>query len=233
MEHELRVFDDADALARAAADFVTDRARSVEVRDEPFRFALSGGKTPWLMIDQLAHHDVWWGHTRIFQVDERVVPIDNDLRNLKSLKACLAGTSAPIEPMPVERLDLARACRDYAAALPARIDLIHLGLGPDGHCASLVPGDPVLKVTDRLVAVSGPYQDTMRMTLTYPALARGDQLLWLVSGADKRNALERLLAGDTSIPAGRVEAGASLIMADRDATGAQSEPSVQPKEASQ
>jgi 6-phosphogluconolactonase len=99
--------------------------------------------------------------------------------------------------------------------VPERFDLIHLGLGPDGHCASLVPNNPVLEVTDRLVAIAGPYQDTMRMTLTYPALARADQLLWLISGEDKRDALAKLLDGDTSIPAGRVEAGASLIMIDR------------------
>ncbi|MGA7834182.1 MAG: 6-phosphogluconolactonase [Acidimicrobiales bacterium] len=232
MEHELRVFDDADALARAAAEFVAARALLIESRKEPFSLALSGGRTPWLMIDQLARDKVQWDHTHIFQVDERVVPIDNDLRNLKSLRASLAGTGALIDPMPVERLDLARACRDYAAALPEHFDLIHLGLGPDGHCASLVPGDPVLKVTDRLVAISGPYQGTMRMTFTYPALARGEQLLWLVSGADKRDALERLLAGDRSIPASRVDAGASLIMADRNAIGV-NESAEQSKESSQ
>ena len=77
-----------------------------------------------------------------------------------------------------------------------------------------MPGDPVLEVTDRLVAVTAPYQGHRRMTLTYPALARAEQVLWLVTGADKRDALSRLLAGDQSIPAGRVEAAASLVLAD-------------------
>jgi len=92
---------------------------------------------------------------------------------------------------------------------------VHLGLGPDGHTASLVPGDPVLEVTDALVAVTQPYQGHRRMTLTYPALARADQLLWLVTGADKREPLAKLLAGDESIPAGRVVAARSVVMADQ------------------
>jgi 6-phosphogluconolactonase/glucosamine-6-phosphate isomerase/deaminase len=171
------------------------------------------------MFETLAHDNVDWAATRIYQVDERVVREDNDLRNLKSLRAALKGTNAPIEAMDVEADDLEVACWDYAALLPERFDLVHLGIGPDGHCASLVPGDPVLDLTDQLVALSGPYQDTLRMTLTYPALARANQLLWLIGGEDKRDALAKLLASDPSIPAGRVEAGASLIMADRAALG--------------
>jgi 6-phosphogluconolactonase len=219
VQHELRTFDDATALAHAAAAFVADLARTVATREAPFTFALSGGKSPWAMFETLAHDDVNWSHTRIYQVDERVVPESNDLRNLKSLRAALAGTNAPIEAMDVEADDLEVACWNYAALLPERFDLIHLGVGPDGHCASLVPGDPALDLTDQLVALSGPYQDTLRMTLTYPALARADQLLWLISGNDKRDALAKLLASDPSIPAGRVVAGASLVMADRAALG--------------
>lgn len=220
MHHELEVFDDADALAQAAADFVSERARDVAASTGAFSFAVSGGKTPWLMFDKLGHDRVDWASARIFQVDERVAAADSDLRNLKHLRASLADTPARIEAMDVEAPDLAAACSAYAARLPERLDLIHLGLGPDGHCASLVPNDPVLEVSDRLVATSGPYQGALRMTLTYPALARGDQLLWLVSGEDKREALEQLLSGDTSIPAGRVEARASLVMADAAARGA-------------
>ena len=219
MEHELRTFDDATALATAAAAYVAERTRSVQARGVTFTFALSGGKSPWAMFETLAHDNVDWAASRIYQVDERVVNEDNDLRNLKSLRAALKGTGAAIEAMDVEADDLEVACRNYAALLPERFDLVHLGLGPDGHCASLVPGDPVLDVTDRLVALSGPYQDTLRMTLTYPALARADQLLWLISGEDKREALAKLLARDPSIPAGRVVANASLVMADRAALG--------------
>jgi 6-phosphogluconolactonase/glucosamine-6-phosphate isomerase/deaminase len=116
--------------------------------------------------------------------------------------------------MPVTATDLQKAAADYATALPQLFDLVHLGLGPDGHTASLVPGDPVLGVTDALVGVTQPYQGHQRMTLTYPGLARADQLLWLITGTDKREPLAKLLAGDESIPAGRVQAAHSLVLAD-------------------
>lgn len=219
MQHELRTFDNPTTLAQGAAAYVAERARAIQARGATFTFALSGGKSPWAMFQTLAHDDLDWAATRIYQVDERVVREDNDLRNLKSLRAALKGTNAPIEAMDVEADDLEVACWDYGALLPERFDLVHLGIGPDGHCASLIPGDPVLDLTDQLVALSGPYQDTLRMTLTYPALARADQLLWLVAGDDKREALAKLLASDPSIPAGRVVAGASLIMADKAALG--------------
>jgi 6-phosphogluconolactonase len=217
VQHELQVFDSTEELARAAAAFVAERAQMVATRDTPFTFALSGGTSPWLMLEQLAKEPLDWDRTVIYQVDERAVPESSDLRNLKHLREGLRSTSATIEAMGVNDGDLNEAARRYAALLPATFDLIHLGLGPDGHCASLIPNDPVLDVTDRFVAMTGLYQDTHRMTLTYPALARTQQILWLVSGADKKEALAKLLKGDTSIPAGRVEAPASLIMADRTA----------------
>jgi 6-phosphogluconolactonase len=215
MHHEVRVFDTVDELARASASYVAALARDLTGRPGPFTFALSGGKSPWLMLAELGHEDVTWGRTKIFQVDERAVPESDDLRNLKHIREALGATDAQIVAMDVENPELDEAAYSYATKLPERFDLIHLGLGPDGHCASLVPNDPVLEVTDRLVAISGPYQDTMRMTLTYPALFLADQLLWLVSGEDKRDALAKLLDGDTSIPAGRVEAAGSLVMVDR------------------
>ncbi len=215
MKHQLRVFESVEELAIGSAAFVAQRQRDRDSNNGPFTFALSGGRSPWLMLSELSHDEIAWSSTTIYQVDERAVANDDDLRNLKHIRAALSSTDALIEAMDVENTDLEAGAREYAALLPARFDLIHLGLGPDGHCASLVPDDPVLEVTDRLVAIAGPYQGTMRMTLTYPALHRADQLLWLVSGEDKVDALAKLLDGDTSIPAGRVEASASLVMADR------------------
>ncbi len=151
---------------------------------------------------------------------ERVAPLDDPDRNLRHLRDALGAAPARVVAMPVEDADLDAAAARYAAELPERFDLVHLGLGPDGHTASLVPGDPVLAVTDRLVApTGGEYQGRRRMTLTYPALARAEQLVWLVTGADKRTPLTQLLAADPSIPAGRVSAAASLIIADREAAG--------------
>ncbi|HTT59735.1 MAG TPA: 6-phosphogluconolactonase [Acidimicrobiales bacterium] len=217
MAHDLHVFEDTAALASAAAAYIADRARGVQARGVTFTMALSGGKTPWATFEKLAGESIYWGATLIYQVDERVVREDNDLRNLKSLRAALP--DAPIVAMDVDSDDLEEACRQYAAELPPFFDLMQLGIGPDGHCASLIPGDPVLSVIDRLVALSGPYQDTLRMTLTYPAIERANQILWLVAGEDKREALAKLLANDPSIPAGRIGPVSSVVMADRAAVG--------------
>jgi 6-phosphogluconolactonase len=116
--------------------------------------------------------------------------------------------------MPVDESDLEAAAASYAATLPEALDLVHLGLGEDGHTASLAPGDPVLEVTDRLVAVTGEYRGRRRMTLTYPALASAREVVWLVTGESKRDALAKLLSRDTSIPAARVAAENELVVAD-------------------
>jgi 6-phosphogluconolactonase len=166
------------------------------------------------MFAELAKEDVPWADVELFQVDERVAPDGDPDRNLTHLHESIGSAPARVHPMPVNEADLDKAAADYANVLPERFDLVHLGLGPDGHTASLVPGDPALEVTGELVAVTQPYQGHRRMTLTYPALARADQLLWLITGSDKRGPLTRLLAGDESIPAGRVRATRSLVIAD-------------------
>jgi 6-phosphogluconolactonase len=220
MHHELRSLPTPDAVAQAGAEFVAERARAAVEDHGSFHFAVSGGHTPWAMFAALASEEVAWDAVVIYQVDERVAPAGDPSRNLTHLTDALGSAPATVLPMPVNDADLTAAAAAYATDLPEQFDLVHLGLGDDGHTASLVPGDPVLSVTDRLVAVTQPYQDHARMTLTYPALGRARQLLWLVTGADKKTPLSSLLAGDTTIPAGRVQAAASLILADQAATGA-------------
>lgn len=218
MHHELRTFASIDELATGAADFIAEHARLAIATSGTFSLALSGGNTPWAMLTALSRLDIDWDHVVIFQVDERVAPPHDASRNIIHIRDCLASAQPNIVAMPVNDDDLDDAAFRYGALLPERFDLVHLGLGPDGHTASLVPGDPALHEMEKLVTCTGPYQGRRRMTLTYPALARADRLLWLVSGEDKTEALRRLLDGDTSIPAGRVVATRSMIMADAAAT---------------
>lgn len=214
MHHELRVFADEESLAQGAATFIAERAHLTVAQRGQFSFAVSGGRSPWRMFEELALRPMPWDRTVIYQVDERVAPRGDDQRNLTHLQKSLVHVAAHVVPMAVDEPDLDAAAEAYAAELPDRFDLIHLGIGPDGHTASLVPGDPVLDVSDRMVAVTGSYQGRPRMTLTYPALARANQILWLVAGHETRAALAKLLEGDESITAGRVAARHSLVMTD-------------------
>lgn len=214
MDHEIEIVADPAELAARAAAWVADRAAEAVQSHGRFRFAVSGGRTPWAMFDALLAHAVPWELVEVFQVDERVAPEGDPDRNMTHLRRALGRVPVTVRPMAVDDPDLHQAAASYANELPERFDLVHLGLGPDGHTASLVPGDPVLEVRDRLVAPTGPYQGHRRVTLTFPALARADQILWLVTGEEKRPALTKLLAGDQSIPAGRVEAPRSTVLTD-------------------
>ena len=221
MQHELIVLPDAAAVAHAAAERVAEEARAAVAARGVFSLAVSGGRSPWAMFADLAELTMPWESVELYQVDERIAPEGDPARNLTHLRESI-GPQLPvvIHPMPVNDDDLEAAASEYAGDLPATIDVIHLGLGPDGHTASLVPGDAVLDVHDRMVAVTtGEYQGTHRMTLTYPELCRTRLLLWLITGEDKREPLQQLLAGDHSIPAGRVTAPRSVIIADAAAAG--------------
>ena len=214
MALEIEILADAGAVAQRGAEYVAERARAAVDDRGRFTLAVSGGHTPWAMFAHL-FGKMPWETVTIYQVDERVAPEGDPDRNLTHLRASLPpGGAADVRAMPVEADDLEGAAADYATLLPDELDLIHLGLGPDGHTASLVPGDPVLDVTDRRVAVTGEYQGRRRMTLTYPTIDGARQILWLVTGEDKVDALARLRAGDVSIPGGRVSSANALVIAD-------------------
>jgi 6-phosphogluconolactonase len=221
----IEVLENADSVAERAAGIIAENARAAVAARGRFVMAVSGGHTPWLMLRRLAMNELSWSAVHVAQVDERVAPAGHPDRNLTHLRESLLDHS-PLPPdhvheMPVESPDLEIAAAQYAAALaqiagsPPLLDLVHLGLGPDGHTASLVPGDPVLDVEDADVALTGPYQGRRRMTLTYPIINRSRCVLWVVTGSEKTNALNRLLSGDHSIPAGRVSREQALVLADQ------------------
>ena len=222
---KLEVFEDAEAVARAAAAIIAADARAAVAARGRFIMAVSGGKTPWIMLRALAGEEVPWKDVHVFQVDERIAPAGDPDRNLTHLRASLLEhaplPSQQIYAMPVELPGLEAAAQQYARTLeqvagsPPVLDLAHLGMGPDGHTASLVPGDPVLKVTDADVGLTGVYMGRRRMTLTYPVLNRSRRILWLMTGSDKVAMLPRLLDGDTTIPAGRISRDQAVVLADR------------------
>jgi len=226
---KIEVLADAEAVAARAAAIIANHARAAFDARGRFLIAVSGGHTPWVMLRMLAREKVPWGGVHVLQVDERIAPAGHSDRNLTHLLEVLEG--APLDPeqiyaMPVESPDPLGAAADYSRTLekmagsPPILDLVHLGLGPDGHTASLVPGDPVLQVVDRDVAITGFYQGRKRMTLTYPVINRARQILWLVTGGEKANPLGHLLNADPAIPGGRISQDQALVLADRAAAGA-------------
>ena len=222
MPLEIEILPDAESVARRGAEIVAAAAAEAVADRGRFEFAVSGGRTPWAMFADLAGK-MPWEKVTIYQVDERIAPDGDPDRNLTQLQRALPpGGAADVRAMPVTFHDLEAAATDYADSLPEAFDLVHLGLGPDGHTASLIPGDAVLGVTDRDVALTGEYQGRRRMTLTYPVLNRAQRILWLVTGEDKVDALARLRAGDDSIPAGRVSTDRALVVADAGAAGSAS-----------
>lgn len=222
-----QIFPDAYAVSKAAAALIAKEARDAVSARGRFVMAVSGGKTPWQMLRDLSTEDMPWSDVHVLQVDERIAPAGDPDRNLTHLCESLLA-NAPIPPenihgMPVENSDAGEACFQYTETLnslcgnPPLLDLVHLGLGPDGHTASLIPGDPVCGVRDAEVALTGIYQNRRRLTLTYPVLNRARRILWVVTGAEKAPMVPRLLAGDPSIPAGPVEQKHAILFLDASA----------------
>lgn len=215
---------DADAAALAAAEYLAGCARRAISARGRFVLALSGGRSPYPMIKHFGSIDLPWALITLLQVDERVAAAGDGARNWVMIESALAGTNARLEgvlrPMPVESPDLTTAAAQYAATLaevagqPPVIDLVQLGMGDDGHTASLVPGDAVLSDEDRDVALCGLYRGHERMTMTFPVLNRARERLWLVNGQDKAGMLERLRAADRSIPAGCVSHTDTVVFTD-------------------
>jgi len=220
---EIRILPDADRVASAAAAFIASEARSAIAARGRFVMAVSGGSTPWAMVRELAIEELAWDKVHVVQVDERIAPPGDPERNLTNLCASFGARLASrvqIQAISVEISDPEEAARIYAASLqeitgsPVVLDLVHLGLGSDGHTASLIPNDPVLDVSERDVATTGSYNGRRRITLTYPIINRARQVLWLITGAEKQEMLVRLREGDVSIPAGRVKSVSALVLTD-------------------
>lgn len=224
---QIEVLANDDAVAKAAAGVIAAAARKAVAERGVFTLAVSGGKTPWAMLKDLASEEVPWSQVHVFQIDERIAPEGDPDRNLTHLHESLLG-NAPIpkeniHAMPVNATDPALGASEYEQTLrefcgnPPTLDMAHLGLGPDGHTASLVPNDPVLGVVDRDVALTDPvhlYQNRRRMTLTYPMINRSRQILWLATGVAKIPMIVRLRAADHSIPGGRISQGQALLLTD-------------------
>jgi 6-phosphogluconolactonase len=189
--------------------------------------ALSGGTTPAAMLTELAARPLPWEHIHVFQVDERVTPEGSSERNLSVLRSSLLDgiplPEANVHPMPVTDANLDAAADRYATVLraragdPPKLDVVHLGLGADGHTASLAPGEEALEVTDRDVVTTGFYRNHWRMTMTLPLLSRARWVLWLVTGGEKAGVVRQLVTGDEAIPAARVRAEQAALVADLDA----------------
>ena len=219
------IFPQAEQVAARAAAYLEQEIRDALTHQKSFSLAISGGRTPWEMLKILSKVDLPWQRINLFQVDERVAPDGHPDRNLTQLFQAIAGTAMVTQlrifPMPVTAEDLDASAKEYAEVLDEikegkGLDIIHLGLGSDGHTASLVPGDGVLEIQNRLVACTqNPYQGRIRMTLTYPLLNAAKQILWIVTGSEKKEMVQRMLQQDPSIPAGRIQQENALLLVDQ------------------
>jgi 6-phosphogluconolactonase len=211
---------------RAAAEFIAQRLTQALRERGQASLAISGGRTPWGMFDRLAEHELTWSAVHLFQVDERIAPLDHDARNWKRVLASALARRVPLanrHPMPVEVETPEMAAAQYARTLtewtgePPTIDVVHLGLGADGHTASLFAGDSPLQEKQRAVAVSRRYEGYPRLTLTLPVLNRARTVMWFAVGAARRAALKRLFNGDSAIPAGQVQRDRAVCFTDCEA----------------
>jgi 6-phosphogluconolactonase len=225
---EIRTFQSADQVATEAAIYIGDRIREGIAKKGFFTLAISGGRTPWAMIKQLAQEDLPWENVFLFQVDERMAPDAHPDRNLTQLFKAIEGSRLVLRlnifPMRVNAEDLDEACLEYESHIKrmtgnGKLDLVHLGIGTDGHTASLIPGDSVLDIEDKSVAITGSeYQGRRRMTLTYPLINQAEKILWVITGEEKAEMLNRLLHMDSSIPAGKISQHHAILLTEESAS---------------
>ena len=225
IQMKTKIFPLADQVATQAAAYLEQVIREALTDQKSFSLAISGGRTPWEMLKILSKADLPWQRINLFQVDERVAPDGHPDRNLTQLLQAIAGTvmvkKLNIFSMPVNAEDLDAAAMEYTEVLNKvtegkGLDIVHLGLGIDGHTASLVPGDEVLAIQDRIVACTqNSYQGRIRMTLTYPLLNAAKQILWIVTGSEKKEMVQRLLQQDPRIPAGMIRQENALLLVDQ------------------
>lgn len=226
---KVRIGATAADAAGEAATWIAELARDAVARRGICTLALSGGSTPRVMFRALVALDVPWHATHLVQVDERVAPRGDPERNLTAIEEILVARTGlepgRVHPMPVEHPDIDAVPDLYESVLrsvagdPPVLDVVHLGLGADGHTASLIPGNPVVRVRDRDVALTGVYRGHLRVTLTVPALDRARHVVWLVAGADKAGAVALLHAADPAIPASLIRRDDAMLFADRAAAG--------------
>ncbi len=220
---ETEVLPDGAALAARTADLVAERLGEAVATRGRVTLAVSGGTTPLAFFSELAGRALPWEAVHVFQVDERVAPAGHPDRNLTGLRAALLDRvpipPTNVHPMPVDEPDLDAASATYAEGVAAAtgrsggIDVLHLGLGDEGHTASWPPGDPVVDAT-AAVAVVGPFNGRLRMTLTPPAVNRAGWIVWEIAGAAKAAVIPRLLAGDPALPCSHVRRHDVTLLAD-------------------
>jgi 6-phosphogluconolactonase len=208
----IRVNESAEAAATDGAALIARRVQSAVRLRGVAHLAVSGGRTPALMFALLAERDVPWGALHIWQVDERVAPDGHPDRNLGMLSV-VPIPAANLHPLPVGTTPLSKAAEQAAAALPAQFDLVHLGLGDDGHTASWPPGDPVID-DPASVGISGEYKGRVRLTLTPSVINAARARLVVVTGADKAAMVSRWMLRDPSLPIERVRRTGTVVVLD-------------------
>lgn len=198
-------------LAELAAGWIAGRSSAFD----PFRVALAGGGTPKRVYERLAGLDLDWGAWHVWWSDERLVPPGHPDSNEHMAREALLGRVAIPEAQvhPLRSVDV---------ELPERFDLVLLGIGEDGHTASLFPGDPALEAEEPIVRVEEPGLPPphSRLTFTYPVLNGARAVAFLVAGEGKREVVARVLAGDAALPATRVKAAETVLFVDRAAAPA-------------